>query len=72
MKKMRYTELQIAFALPEGQSKQMMAEFSRKIRISEPAFHRWKKEYAGLGVAEVRWLKQLEEENRKLRQLLVS
>lgn len=38
--------------------------------ITEQTFYRWKKKYAGLGVAELRWLKQLEEENKKLKQLV--
>jgi putative transposase len=40
--------------------------------ISEQTFYRWKKQYAGMGVAELRRLKQLEEENRKLKQLVAD
>ena len=40
--------------------------------ISEQTFYRWKKKFAGLGVAELRRLKQLEEENRKLKQLVAD
>lgn len=40
--------------------------------VSEQAFHRWKKKFAGMGVAEVRRLKALEKENRKLKQLLAD
>jgi putative transposase len=47
-------------------------EIIRKMGISEPTFYRWKKKYAGLGVAEVRRLKQLEEENKKLKQLVAD
>ena len=49
-----------------------MAEVIRKIGISEQTFYRWKKQYAGMGVAELRQLKQLEEENRKLKQLVAD
>lgn len=49
-----------------------MAEVIRKIGISEQTFYRWKKQYAGMGVAELRRLKQLEEENRKLKQLVAD
>jgi putative transposase len=40
--------------------------------ISEPTFYRWKKKFAGMGVAEIRRLKQLEDENRKLKQLVAD
>ena len=70
MKKSRYTEEQIAFALRQAETGTPVAEVIRKIGISEQTFYRWKKVYGGLGVAEVRRLKQLEEENRKLKQLV--
>ena len=44
----------------------------RKVRISQATFYAWKKKYAGLGVSELRRLKQLEEENRKLKQLVAD
>jgi putative transposase len=44
----------------------------RKLGVSEQTFYRWKREFAGLGVAEVRRLKQVEEENRKLKQLVTN
>jgi putative transposase len=47
-------------------------EICRKMGISEQTFYRWKKKFAGMGVAEVRRLKQLEEENRKLKQLVAD
>jgi putative transposase len=49
-----------------------VAEVIRKMGISEQTFYRWKKLYAGMGVAELRRLKQLEEENRKLKQLVAD
>ena len=67
MKRKRYTEEQIAFALRRHDSDAAVAEIIRKLGISAPTFHRWKKKFAGLGVAELRRLKQLEEENRKLK-----
>jgi len=72
MKKKRYTEEQIAFALRQAESGTSVTEITRKMGISEPTFYRWKKKYAGLGIAEVRRLKQLEEENRKLKQLVAD
>ena len=49
-----------------------MAEIIRKLGISEQTFHRWKKRFAGLGIAELRRLRTLEEENRKLKQLVAD
>ena len=72
MKKSRYTEEQIAFALRQAETGTPVAEVIRKMGISEQTFYRWKKVYGGLGVAEVRRLKQLEEENRKLKQLVAD
>lgn len=72
MKKGRFTEEQIAFALRQAETGTPVAEVIRKMGISEQTFYRWKKQYAGMGVAEVRRLKQLEEENRKLKQLVAD
>ena len=49
-----------------------MAEICRKMGISEQTFYRWKKKYGGLGVAELRRLKQLEEENRRLKRMVAD
>ena len=72
MKKARYTEEQIAFALRQAETGTAVAEVIRKMGISEQTFYRRKKLYAGMGVAELRRLKQLEEENRKLKQLVAD
>ena len=72
MKKARYTEEQIAFALRQAETGTAVAEVIRKMGISEQTFYRWKKLYAGMGVPELRRLKQLEEENRKLKQLVAD
>ena len=72
MKKGRFTEEQIAFALRQAETGTAVAEVIRKMGISEQTFYRWKKQYAGMGVAEVRRLRQLEEENRKLKQLVAD
>jgi len=72
MKKSRYSEEQIAFALRQAESGTPIVEVCRKMGISEQTFFRWKKKFAGMGVAEVRRLKQLEEENRKLKQLVAD
>ena len=72
MKKARFTEEQIAFALRQAETGTAVAEVIRKMGISEQTFYRWRKHYAGMGVAELRRLKQLEEENRKLKQLVAD
>ena len=72
MKKSRYTAEQIAFALRQAESGTTVPEVCRKMGISEQTFYRWKKKYVGMGVAEVRRLRVLEEENRKLKQLVAD
>ena len=63
MKKTKYTEEQIAFALRQGETGTRVVEISRKMGISEVTYYNWKKKYGGLGISELRRLKQLEEEN---------
>jgi len=72
MKRKRFTEAQIAFALRQAESGTPVAEIIRKMGISEVTFYRWKKKYAGLGIAELRRLKQLEDENRRLKRLVAD
>jgi len=72
MKKSKYTEGQIAFALKQAETGTRVGEVCRKMGISEATFYAWKKKYGGLGVSELRRLKQLEEENRKLKQLVAD
>ena len=70
--KKRFTEEQIAMALVQAEAGTPVAEICRKLQVTEQTFYRWKKKYGGLGVAELRWLKQLEDENRKLKQLVAD
>jgi len=72
MKSSRYTAEQIAFAMRQAESGTAATEICRKMGISEQTFYRWKKKFAGIGVAEVRRLRILEEENRKLKQLVTD
>ncbi len=72
MKKTRYTDEQIAFALRQTETGTPVKEVIRKMGISEQTFYRWKKVYGGLGPSEVRRLKQLEEENRRLKQMVAD
>lgn len=72
MGRQRYTEEQIAFAIRQHESGTAITEIVRKMGVSEQTFYRWKKKFAGMGVAEVRRLKSLEEENKKLKQLVAD
>ena len=72
MKKSRFTDEQITFCLRQVDSGVPVEEACRKLGISQQTFYRWKKRFAGLGVPELRRLKQLEEENRKLKGLVAD
>ena len=72
MKKTRFTEEQIAFSLRQAEGGTPIEQITRKLGVSEATFYRWKKKFAGMGIAELRGLKQLEEENRKLKQLVAD
>lgn len=72
MKKTKFTEQQIAFALKQAETGTGVAEVCRKMGVSEATFYNWKKKYGGLGVTELRRLRQLEDENNKLKQLVAD
>ena len=72
MKRKRFTEEQIAYALRQAEGGSPVAEICRKLGVSEQTFYRWKKKYGGMGVAELRRLKQLDQENRKLKQIVAD
>ena len=72
MKKTRYTEEQIAFALKQAETGTRVREVCRKMGISEATFYNWKKKFAGLGVTELRRLRQLEDENQQLKKLVAD
>jgi len=72
MKKSRFTEEQIAAAVRQAESGVPVAEVCRRLGVSEVSFYRWKKRFAGMGVTELRRLRQLEEENRKLKALVAD
>ena len=70
--KTKFTEEQIAYALKQAEHGTSVADVIRKMGISQQTFYRWKKKYGGLGMSEPRRLKQLEEENRKLKQMVAD
>ena len=72
MKKGRYTEEQIAFALKQAELGAPVAEVCRKLGVTEQSFYRWKKKYSGMLPSDMKKLKQLEEENAKLKKLVAD
>ena len=72
MRKSRFTEAQITLALKQVEVGVPIAEMCRKYGITEQTYYRWRKKYGGLDASEVKRLKQLEEENRKLKQLVAD
>ncbi len=72
MKKSKFTDQQIAFALEQGETRTPIEEVCRKFGISQQTFYCWKKKFARLGTEELRRLKQLEEENRRLKSLVAD
>ena len=72
MGKPNYTEEQIVAALRRVEGGTPATEVCRKLGVSENTFYRWKRKYAGMGVAELRRLKQLEDENKRLKQIVAD
>ena len=68
----RYTAEEIAFALRQLESGMSVLEVRRKMEVADQTFQRRKKKFPGMGVPEIRRLKVLEEENRKLKQLVAG
>ena len=72
MKKSKFTEAQISFALKQAETGTRVDEVCRKMGISQATFFNWKKKYSGMGTNELRRLRQLEEENKQLKQLVAD
>lgn len=72
MKKKRFTEAQIAYALAQESTGETIAEICRRHRVSEQTFYRRKRKFGSMGVPELRRLKQVEEENAKLKRLVAD
>lgn len=72
MRKARFTEEQISFAIRQAESGTPVVEVCRKIGVREQTLYRWKRKYVGMGVAELRRIRQLEEENRKLKRIVAD
>jgi putative transposase len=69
VKKSRFTDEQIAFALKQAETGTRIDEICRKMGISDATFYKWRQKHGGLGHSELRKLKQLEGENSKLKRI---
>ena len=72
MKRKRYSDEQIVYALRQAEGGVKVVEICRKLGVTEQTFYRWRKKYAGVGISELRELRQLREENRKLKHLVAD
>ena len=72
MNESKFTDEQIAFALKQAEVGTPVEGVCRKMGISDATFYNWRKKYGGLGPSELRRLKQLEEENSKLKRLIAD
>ncbi len=72
MKKSRFTEEQIVHALRRNEAGEPAKEIVRELGVTEQTFYAWKKKYAGLGISELRKLKQQDEEISRLKRLVAD
>ena len=72
MKRSRFSEEQVAYALRQVEAGTPVGEVCRQLGVSEATFYAWKKKYAHLGVSELRRLRQLEDENARLKRLVAD
>ena len=72
MKRSKFSEQQIAFILRQAEEGVPVGEVCRKVGISEQTYYRWRKRYGGMMPSEMKRLKQLEEENVRLKKLVAD
>ncbi len=72
MRKSRFSDQQIALALQQVEYGLPVAELCRKLGISEQTFYRWKKKFGAMAPSEIKKMKQLEDENRRLKGLVAD
>lgn len=72
MKKSRYTEEQIVGILKEGEAGITVSELCRKYGMSDATYYNWKAKYGGMAISDVRRLKTLEDENKRLKHLVAD
>lgn len=67
-----HTEEQIVYALRQAEAGKKVADVCREVGVSQQVFYSWKRRYGGVGLSELRELRQLREENRKLKSLVAD
>jgi putative transposase len=72
MRKSKFTPEQILQALRQAEGGTAVVDICRKMGVTETTFYRWRKQYTGLDVSELRELKQLREENRRLKTVVAD
>jgi len=72
LKKSRFSDEQVAYALRQAEAGTPVADIVRKLGVSEATFYAWKKKFGAMGTAEIRELRQLREENGKLKRLVAD
>lgn len=72
MKRSKFTEVQIIGILKQAEAGVALSELCRQHGISEATFYRWRSKYGGLEASEAKRLRELEEENRKLKRLVAD
>ena len=72
MKRSKFSEEQVAYALRQAEAGTAVADVCRQLGVSDATCYVWKKKYAHLGVSELRRLRQLEEENTRLKRLVAD
>lgn len=72
MKRSKYSEIKILAILKEAEAGMSVAEITRKYGVSNGTFYNWKSKYAGMSGSEIRRMRQLEEENSKLKQMYAN
>lgn len=72
MKRSKFTEEQIIAALKEVDAGRTLAEVARKLGVTATTFYRWKAKFSGMNVSDAKRLRQLEEENRRLKQMVAD
>ena len=72
MKKSRFSEEQIIGTLKQAENGRSVAELVRENGITETTFYRWRRKFGGMEVSDARRLKELEEENRKLKRMVAD
>jgi len=72
MKASKFSEAQIAFVLKQAEEGAAVADVCRKVGISDATFYNWRKKYAGVMASEMKRLRQLEDENNRLKKVVAD